>query len=305
MLGLRTAIEDARPAAPGLSLRRPSSIRLAADAGRRVLEATGDVARIDLVINVGVYRDGHICEPALAPIIQRRIPALAQRKDIFSLDLMNGSCGLVTALQVVDTFVRIGSVRRALVVASDVVPDPSRARGLVLRPAGVGIVAAAAEDGNGFFAFHSETFADYAGLHEVRLDWRGPRRWLAGSGGHAVAVRTAESYAERCVACAAESVSRFLAAQGLAVRDVDLVVVPDTPPGFARGISATFGLSVDRVVSEATSSGAHSAAPGLALAAAIADGRLRTSRRTLIVTAGAGITVALALYGRVGPNGGA
>jgi 3-oxoacyl-[acyl-carrier-protein] synthase III len=190
-------------------------------------------------------------------------------------------------------------VRRALVVASDVVPDPRRARGLVLRPAGVGIVAAATESGDGFVAFHSETFAEYAGLYEVRLDWLGPRRWLGGSGGHTIAVRAAESYAERCAACTVDSVSRFLEAQGLAVGDIDLVVAPDTPRGFARRVSAALDFPLERVVSEPKPSGAYSAAPGLALAAAIAAGRLRASRRTLLVTAGPGITVALALYGQV------
>lgn len=297
MLGLRTTIEDARSAAPRLSLRRPSSIQLAADAGRRTLEATGDADRIDLVINVGVYRDGHICEPALAPIIQRRIRSLAHHKNIFSLDLMNGACGVVTALQVVDTFVRTGSVRRALIVASDVVPYSGRADGLVVRPVGVGIVAAATESGAGFLAFHSETFGEYAGLCEVRLDWIGSRGWLRTSGNHVVAARTAESYAERCVACAADSTRRFLRTQGLAVGDVDLFVAPDTPPGFGRGISAALDLPFERVVSGPTSSGAYSAAPGLALVAAIASGRLHATNRMLVITAGAGITVALALYG--------
>ena len=305
MPALRTVIEDVRPSAPQSSLRRPSSVRLAADAGRRVLETTGAADRIDLVINVGVYRDGHICEPALAPLIQRRIASLAQRKDVFSLDLMNGGCGLVNALQVVDTFVRTGSVRRALVVASDVDPDPRRSSGLAVRPAGVAIVAGAVEGPEGFLAFHSETFTEYAGLYEGRVDWLGPRGWLTGGAGHAVAVRTDESYTDRCAACAAASATRFLAAQGLAIGDIDLVVAPDSPCSFAGAFSAMLQLDRRCVIGGPASAGAHSAAPGLALSAAMASGRLRAARRTLLVAAGAGITVALALYGGQDPTRGA
>jgi 3-oxoacyl-[acyl-carrier-protein] synthase-3 len=302
---MRTVIEAARPSVPRPSLRRPSSVRLAANAARQALEETGNPAQVDLLINVGVYRDGNICEPAMAPLIQRRIPSLAHRTDVFSLDLNNGACGLLNALQVVDAFVRAGSVRRALLVASDVDPDPRRSRGLAVRAAGVGIVATASEGDDGFLAFHSETFPEYAGLYEARLDWFG-RQSLLGRAGHAVAVRTAPSYAERCAACAAASANHFLDAQGLGIDDVDLIVAPDAPAGFARALSTMLHVESERMSSdEVVSSGTHSAAPGLALAAAVASGRFGAAGRALLVAAGAGITVALALYGNEEHAGGA
>jgi len=89
------------------------------------------------------------------------------------------------------------------------------------------------------------------------------------------------------------------------IGDVDLVVVPDSPPGFASAFSTMLQVDPARVTSDPSSAGAHSAAPGLALAAAMASGRLRAARRTLLVAVGAGITVALALYGGEDPAHGA
>jgi 3-oxoacyl-[acyl-carrier-protein] synthase-3 len=55
-------------------LRRASSVELAARAARRAIEAAGcEASEIGLLVSVGVYRDQNICEPAIAPFVQRRI----------------------------------------------------------------------------------------------------------------------------------------------------------------------------------------------------------------------------------------
>lgn len=302
---MHTVIEAVRSAGPVPFLRRPSSIRLSADAGRRVLEAAGDSSAVDLVVNVGVYREQNIYEPALAALIQRRIPTLAARTDVMSLDLANGACGLLTGLEVVDAFIRAGSVRRALVVASDIDPDPSSSRGLSVRPRGAAIVAGAGNGREGFLAFQSDTFPEHGDLYEVRLEWQGAGRLLGRGAGHAVAVRAAADYAERCAASAAVSVVRFLEAHDLALGDVDVVVVADVPERFLGRLTAMLDLPPERVVDDATAAGGYTAAPALALEAAVASGRWRAARRALLVAVGAGITVSLALYGREGCDRGA
>ena len=295
---LATVIESARPASLPPSPGALSSVRLAAEAGRNALEASGDPGRIDMVISAGVYRDEHICEPAIAPLIQRHIPSLAHHGDVFAFDVANGACGLVNALQVADTFVRAGSIRRALIVASDVDPDSGRSEGLSLTPTGVGVVVGAGDGTEGFVAFHSETFTEHAGLHEARLEWLDVPSRRGRAKAHALSVRTDGAYAEHCTACVATTARRFLDTQGLRIADVELLIAPDAPPGLAGALPAALDIEPGRVSTDPGSRGTHSAAPGLALAAAIARGRLREARRTLLVAVGAGITVALALYGR-------
>ena len=289
-------IEAIRRAAPPPRWRQPSSIALAADAGRRVLAAAGDPERIDLLINVGIYRDQNIMEPALAPLIQSRIKAL-DRKDLFSFDLANGDCGLLDAFRVVDSLMRAGSVRRALVLASDVDPNPGRSVGLAVGAAGVGVVLAAGEGRAGFGSFHAETFSKHAHLYESRVEWLGPARSRLGrSPGQAIRRRTDDAYAERCAESAALAAARFLEAQGLAPEDLDLVVAPELPPDLPRHLTELLGVPETQLASDPDSAGTCSAASGLALEAAFASGRLAAARRALLVSVGAGITVSLALY---------
>jgi 3-oxoacyl-[acyl-carrier-protein] synthase-3 len=296
---MRTRIESVGRARATARFRRASSIQLAADAAIAALDASGrDAADIDLLVNVGVYRDQNICEPALAPLIQRRIAPLAHRKDVFSFDLNNGTCGLINAFQVADAYLRTGSARRAMVLASDVDPNPRRSTGLALQASGVAVVVAAGDGREGFLGFHSETFSKHANLLESRLDWLGPRpRWIPGGAGHAIAMRTMEAYAERCAECSATSIAHFLENRSLGIDDIDLVLAADAPAGFVRRLTALCGLREGSVVSGEETAGAHTALPGLALESALKSGRLREARHTLFVTAGAGITVSLALYG--------
>jgi 3-oxoacyl-[acyl-carrier-protein] synthase III len=95
---------------------------------RRALDLAGlAAADIDLLVDAGLYHDRNLGEPALAALIQEDIGANpedphAGGHGTFSFDVANGPCGMFTELQVVDGFLRAGTVRHALVVASDADP---------------------------------------------------------------------------------------------------------------------------------------------------------------------------------------
>src|SRR6266567_3307842 len=104
---------------------RHSALRLAVAAAKTCLQQAGrDPDDVDLLVNAGVYRDRNLAEPALAALIQEDIGANPEdphddAHGTFSFDIANGACGVLTALQVIDGFLRSGAIHRALVVASD------------------------------------------------------------------------------------------------------------------------------------------------------------------------------------------
>ena len=74
---------------------------------------------------------------------------------------------------------------------------------------------------------------------------------------------------------------------------MDLLIATASVPGFADGLATRLGIAAERVVSPANGLvGAHTAAPAVALESA----DLAASRAALFVSAGAGISVASALY---------
>src|ERR1700682_1760327 len=109
---------------------RHSALRLAVAAAKTCLERAGrDADAVDLLINAGIYRDRNLAEPALAALIQEDVGANpedphADAHGTFSFDISNGTCGVLTGLQIVDGFLRSHVISCALITASDA--DPGR-----------------------------------------------------------------------------------------------------------------------------------------------------------------------------------
>src|SRR5271166_5540773 len=95
---------------------RHSALQLAVAAAKGCLvQAETAPSDLDLLINAGIYRDRNLGEPALAAIIQDDIGAHpedphAGSHGTFSFDIANGACGVLTALQIVDGFLRSRSI---------------------------------------------------------------------------------------------------------------------------------------------------------------------------------------------------
>ena len=126
------------------------------------------------------------------------------------------------------------------------------------------------------------------------MDWeQDARRGLAHHGRNILTVDIDESYVTRALECAESTARDLAAAQALDLGDVDLLVATASVPGFGDGLAARLGVPAEQVASLADGlAGAHTAA----LAVALESGRLGASRTALFVSAGAGITVAAALY---------
>ncbi len=288
-----TATAHRRPRATG-------ALKLADSAARSCLERSRRSAHeLDLLINAGVYHDKNMSEPALAALIQEDIGANPDRgpgadHGTFSFDVSNGACGLLTGIELVDGMLTSGTIDLGMVVASDMDPEPGISEEFPFPSVGGAVLLSRDDSHAGFTAFRFATFPEYAELFRSYVDWHeDARRGLAHHGRNILTVDIAESYADRALECA-ESTARELAAeQALPLADVDLLVATASVPGFADALARRLGVSADRIASAADGLGhAHTAAPALALECA----DLAAARTVMFVSAGAGITVAAALY---------
>jgi len=106
----------------------------------------------------------------------------------------------------------------------------------------------------------------------------------------------------RLVDCAEEATSRFLRGLGMDIGHIDLLVPAPSAADFLDPLRVRLGVPGDRVAYVAEDlEGAYTTGPVAALQAAIRPGRLGEAQTTLLLAAGAGITVALALYRQTPP----
>ncbi len=269
---------------------RHRALRLAVRAADACLAAAGcPPGDLDLVVNAGLYRDRNLAEPALAALIQADIGAHPEDPHpgghgTFSFDVANGVCGVLTALQVIDGFLRSGAIRRALVVASDADPGHGMTEHFPFTAAGGALLCRWADDGTGLGPFRWTNLPDGGESFRATLGPHNGRNLLTVS---------APSTVDAQFAVAAGRAARdCLAAAGASPTDIDLVVAAPPRPGFTTRLATELDLPAARIA-VARDERIHTPA----LIAALRDaGPLAPGSTILLVAAGAGVTGGAALY---------
>jgi 3-oxoacyl-[acyl-carrier-protein] synthase-3 len=270
---------------------RHSALHLAVRAAKDCLHQAGrDSHDVDLLINTGIYRDRNLGEPALAAMIQQDIGANpenphADTHGTFSFDISNGTCGVLTALQIVDGFLKSHAIDCALVVASDADPGHGMSEHFPFSPTGAALLCDWTDDDYGLERIswvnapdEGETFNATVGL----ADGRNVLRFVA-----------SETVDDQFAAAASHAVDECLRESSLQLDDIDVIVAAPGRPRYRTGLAAHLGVPEDEIV-VAADENAHTAS----LAAAFHRGgsRNRPGARVLLVAAGAGITAGAALY---------
>ena len=275
--------------------RRRSARTMADAAARRALDGAGIAADdVDLLVNAGLYHDRNLGEPALAALIQEDIGANpedphAGGHGTFSFDLANGSCGMLSGLQVADGFLRAETIRHALVLASDADPGRRMAPGFPFGRTGAAIVCGWQPGDAGIqgFRFASPPDRGDDGVGD------GLRATVGFAGGrNTLTIEQRPGFARAAGAWAAEVAGKLLADAGVRADDVDRVVANPLTPEFLDALASGLGIGRGRLADAASGRSAHTAGLGVALDA-VEDGL--SSGTTLLVSAAAGPIAGAAL----------
>jgi len=247
---------------------------------------------VDLLINAGLYRDRNLGEPALAALIQEDVGVNPEDPHpgghgSFSFDVANGACGVLTALQVADGFLRASTIRRALIVASDADPGHHLAPGFPFDASG-GAVTCTYEPGDrGVIDVLWGTWPDEG------ASWRATVG--TDSGRNQLRVEVNEGFYERAGIAAAKVAVELLDASSTVASELSVVIAAPSHDGFVRTFASHSGIDEERVV-VGPEPGWHTSAFIGALDRAHAEGLLTHNGTALFVCAGSGITAGAALY---------
>lgn len=270
---------------------RRSALRLAVKSAKECLERAGrDPDDVELLVNAGIYRDRNLGEPAMAAMIQQDIGANpedphAGGHGTFSFDISNGTCGVLTALQIVDGFLKSRAVDCALVVAGDADPGHGMSEHFPFSPAGAALLCDWTDSGDGLERIHwvsdpdeGETFNATVGL----IDHHNVLRFAA-----------ADDKDERFAAAAARAVESCLRDAALTLDEVDAIVAAPADSEFRAALAVRLGIPAARVT-VAGDTRLHTAS--LAAAFDRAAGAVGPGGLILLVAAAAGITAGAGLY---------
>jgi len=277
----------------------PSAIGLADAAARACLERAGrGPDDVQLLINAGVYLDRNISEPAIAALIQEDIGANPEiqpggGQGTLSFDVRNGACGVLTGMYLVDGLLTSGTVQCGMVVGCDVDPEPGISEGFGFMAAAGAVLLSRDDARPGLTAFKFKTFPEFAQEFHSHVAWQeDPGN---GGGRNMLTIMIDEHYPAHALACAEATVRELAIDTELDLDEVDLLIATASVPDFAAALGQRLGITQARIASLADGfTGAHTAAAAIAREAVLPVPG--TSRSALVVSAGAGITVAAAVH---------
>ncbi len=270
----RTGIRERRKVASGMT----TSI-MAAEAGRRAMAAAG-VDSVDALIVATVSPDTPL--PSTACLVQRRMGL----EGIPAFDIAAACAGFVYGLVIARSLIAASGMGRVLVIAGDALTsliDYKDRSTCVLFGDGAGAAVIGASDEGGIEGVHWG--ADGGGAD---LIYYGPRAGeeegddglrMHGKGTFRLGVeRMAEAARDVC------------AEAGWALEDIDLLVPHQANMRIIEAVAKRLNMPLDRVIVNIDRYGNTSGASiPIALAEAVADGRVRQGHRIVCIAFGSGV----------------
>ena len=277
-----------------------NSTKLAADAASSsIKKAKLDPDQIAILVNTGIYRTDNIGEPAMAAVIQDMIKGHTfwkkkKRKQTtnqtFSFDLINGGCGFINAIQLVDSMMHSGNLQKGLIVTADVEPIPGYSKGYNFAPIAAALILTPGEKEKGFVNFRSDTYLEYKDSFKGQLIFSETKQKSM------ITIDQTETYLDACLACTKDSIKKFLEANELSLNDIDLIIPSQTPLGLPEALNQIPGLKDKTVMTDFAPGELHTAGPAFALEQIWNSQLFTSAQNILFVTVSAGITTAIALY---------
>jgi 3-oxoacyl-[acyl-carrier-protein] synthase-3 len=203
----------------------------------------------------------------------------------FSFDIANGSCGLLTGLQIVDGFFKSGSIDCALVVASDANPGRHMSVAFPFSPTGAALLCEWAEGDRGLGHVYWSSIPDGGESFNATVGMIDRRNVLR--------FQQSADLDEGFASAAAGAVADCLRASSLRVEDLDAIIAAPARSGFRSRLAERLEIG-EGLITVADDERMHTAS----LAAAFGRGTpdVRPGGLVLLVAAGAGITAGAALY---------
>ena len=229
--------------------------------------------------------------PATATRVQAAVGAGG-----FAYDLSAACSGFVFALGMADSLIRSGAVKSALVIGSEVysrILDWNDRGTCVLFGDGAGAVVLRAAEGDdaapGVLSTHLHSDGRLGDI--LYVDGAVGQRDLPGH-----LIMNGREVFRHAVARMSDAIDEALAANNLERRDIDWLIPHQANRRIIDGVGKKLGMTEDQVVVTVDQHANTSAASiPLALAAAMADGRIKPGQLILMCALGGGLTWASAL----------
>ncbi len=266
-------------------------------AAKSSINSKKNTEQIGMLVSTAIYRNHHIVEPALSSLILGKLTqehflnsALpnTQLKKSITFDLNNGACGLIQAIQLVDTYIQNGNIKRGIIIAGDSSNNMNNKNKFPFSDTAAAIILSEGRESFGFSSFQTDSYLQFKDDFIGICQNRNKELYLT--------IKEKSQFLEHATTCIMTSLERFLATEKISISDIDLVFSSQYPDGLIPQIRKKTILGDKVIQLDSKPTKLHTAAPLAALSKLIKSSQYRLAKNILFLTVGSGITVTLALY---------
>ncbi len=252
---------------------------------------------IDLILNVGIFRDQNMVEPAMAALIQKELGInldlvkFPTQKPTFSFDLMNGACGVLNAVQVADALLASHPNQNVLIVSSDAHPSNRKIDGFPYASAGAAFILQKSprqDQGFGRVQFLNSPQESWGRIASSQIYHKNSQEIIS--------VIDDSDYLPRLQSLMADSIRRYTSTEDL-ILDRILLLITQPCPEFAENLAKDLKIARASVLTiPGIDLDLGTSALGFAYHKALQSGALQEYDQVLFAAVGAGMTSACAAY---------
>lgn len=288
----RCRLESLGVSLPGQRLFKWGSVKHAVAAGQRCLAGSRyHPEDVRVLINAGVHRDDHTCEPAIACYIQNGlgINVEFQGRRTLAFDLLNGGAGMLNALHVLCSILQQGDAPAGMVVSSEVntdrTPDPEST---FAESGAAALLDLSPDAAVGFGAFAFDTKEEHSELWSSVVSLKVKRGQLL--------LRRKAELEQAFLEGAARAIDEALEKDKLRKEEVDLVVPAQISEGFLSQLPSALGLPKEKIANyTAELPDTLSTSVFLALHKVNSTRPLPRGKKAVLLACGSGVTVGAAI----------
>ena len=277
------------------------SVDLTVQAAKECISSAGiNMEDIGILINLGIYKEDNIGEPAMAALIQKQLRLNADplkqspaEKTTFCFDLLNGSCGFLNAMQILEAIMVNGQVKYAIIVSSDVHPSKKQVTEFPYTSYGAAVIVSHTTEKKGFGKVIMNTSENSGnigvfGYHDFIT--------CGTEGRHHVVVEVDDDYVNRLQEFAVKTVKEYIESENVDLSNVKLIS-SEPVKDFGRDVAKLVGLNEDLVVKIYDTHGdPHTAALSIGYHLALNQNKIKEGDKVVFLGASSGLTTACGLY---------
>ncbi|MCP4762983.1 MAG: hypothetical protein GY870_14485 [archaeon] len=278
------------------------AIALSVQVAKKCIESAGiDVNDIGILINLGLYREDNMAEPAMAALMQRgiginvdSIKKFPPEKTTFCFDLGNSACGFLNAIQVTQALMKNDKIKYALLVSSDVHPSKKEVKDFPYTHYGAAVILENSDsDNKGFKKIMMKTSEPngYVGVNGY-VDFS-----KAGlNGRQTVVVEVNDDFSDKLKQFSIETIKEYVESEKIDLSKVKLIISEPTKD-FGKEIAQSIGCSENSVINLYEKFGdTNTSALSIGYHIAIKEKQISNGDQIIFVGASSGLTSACGLY---------